>query len=230
MFEFDIENLTELNHRIAESKKTETIYNLEFVSTFLEIKESLLGADFEQTWDAKVEGLQNYTKLIELYKSEQIADHDGVCRELAYQKFVETFVFLRTRYVQSLRGQQRVGKDPFSKEPVESDEERVSNKIRPKEALFFELLSHFFSTSENSEEEIKRFINKDFLKSDDVDEELRKNFGVNIVEDKRTAWNEEILSEIAAKKELKELVQQRLLGLRVEVAPLTNDKRKSVDK
>lgn len=230
MFDFDIENVTELSHRIAELKKTETIYNLEYVSTFLEIKESLLGMDFEQVWDTKVEGLQNHTRLIELYKRDQISNHDGVCRELAYHKFVETFVFLRTRYAQSLRSQQKAGTDPFSKSPAESDEERVSNKTRPKEALFFEILSHFFSTANSPEEETKRFVNKEFFRTDDFDEELRRNFGVTIVDDKKTAWNEEILSEIAAKKELKELVQQRILGSRVEVAGSMADKRQSVDK
>lgn len=211
MFDFDLENLATLEPRIAETRKTESIYNTAVVDIYLEIKESLVRPDLEAIWDTKVESLLNHAKAIELYRRDGIPELDHVSRHLAYQKFVETFVFLRTTYRQGVLGPREVGTDPFAKAPAEKPEEVVAAKVAPKEAQFFDVMRQFFALSAKPTDEVRQFLAKDFLKVDNVDEEIQRTLGLKLGEDRETAWSEEVAAEVAAKKELRDLVVAKLL-------------------
>jgi hypothetical protein len=79
-------------------------------------------------------------------------------------------------------------------------------------------LRQFFSLSVKPTEEIHKFLSKDFLKADDIDDEIRRSLGLHLGEDRKTAWSEEVTAEFQARKELKEKVIAQLLGESKETA------------
>lgn len=211
MFDFDIENLSELNHRINELQKTESIYNLEFVATYMEIKESLLGNDLELTFDTKMESLKVYSHLIQLYHKDGMPELDLVCKEMAFQKLMETFLFLKTRLGPGLRLSLLKSPDKFGKTQPKEDECQL--KVKNKLELFLNSLKSFFELFAQPAEEARKFLSKDFFKVENVDEELRRTLGINIVEANQKPINDEVFMEASAKNELKEWMLHLLTDL-----------------
>ena len=204
MFDFDVENLVELSQRISESRKTETIFNLEFVSTYLEIKETLIAFDNEQVMDTKIESLQNSIKILELYKKTGISDLDKVSRALAFQKFIETYIFLKNRYTQGLTSPIFDLKGKKLENENESEKGRL--KIKVKEDLFWQYFFEFYNTIGCPSEEIRNLLNKEIEKSNELNNELSKNFGNDLGDKNRNVFIEEAVFEKKTMKEFSDFV------------------------
>ncbi len=171
MIDFDISSIDQVNRRIAEVKGKQSIFNLEWLVVYLEIKESLIAGDLEALFEAKHESLLTQIEILKAHQREGIPEMSSITKEFIQRKFVEIYTFLHSRYTEqklfAMRGDRG---DLF--EPATSEEGRaIGEQIAQKEKLIIELLKESFEVSGSSKEEIKAFVERDFF-TEDLDPEV----------------------------------------------------------
>ena len=171
MLDFDVANIDQVNRRINEIRGKSTIFHLEWLAVYLEIKESLLGGDLENLFETKREALAIQVEILKAHQREGVPEMSQITKEFAQRKFVDIYCFLHTFYRQNSLFAMRGDRGDLYEPETENEKTTLNQKISEREQIIVKLLKDVFELSNAREKDIANFIERDFFK-EDVDSEV----------------------------------------------------------
>ncbi len=170
MLDFDVSNLDQVNRRINDVRGKNSIFHLEWLAVYLEIKESLLGGDLDSLFETKREALATQVEILKAHQREGVPEMSQITKEFAQRKFVDIYCFLHTFYKQNSLYAMRGDRGDLYEPATESENKALTQKISDREQIIVRLLKEVFELTNAREQDITELIERDFFK-EDVDPE-----------------------------------------------------------
>lgn len=166
MLDFDVSNLEQINRRINDVLGKNSIFHLEWLAVYLEIKESLLGGDLDALFETKRDALATQVEILKAHQREGVPEMSQITKEFAQRKFVDIYCFLHTFYKQNSLFAMRGDRGDLYEPATDKENQVLNQKISEREQIAVNLLKEVFELTNSREKDICDFIERDFFKED----------------------------------------------------------------